>query len=288
MSKPVSVIGLGLMGSALAKCLIDNGYDVTVWNRTASKAEPLRELGAKVADSAASAVAASDLIITNTATHKTTIELLEPIRGQLSGKTVCELSTGEAEDAEVLVAMLKSSGANYMIGIINAYPSGVGKAETALLCVAEGPVWSAHSDAIITLGGVSACIGTEPGALAAMFAALFTTRQAVMFGMIYGALVCRKTGVPLQSFVDQLPVTLEMAQNYYKLFAATVPSGDFDNAEATMAVYKAALEDTLNTFKAAGAPADLPQLFFDKTANAARDGLADKQLTALTQYLLKE
>ena len=37
----VSVIGLGAMGSALARTLLQNGYAVTVWNRTAEKAEPL-------------------------------------------------------------------------------------------------------------------------------------------------------------------------------------------------------------------------------------------------------
>jgi 3-hydroxyisobutyrate dehydrogenase-like beta-hydroxyacid dehydrogenase len=36
-----SVIGLGVMGSALAKTLLQNGYSVTVWNRNIEKAEPL-------------------------------------------------------------------------------------------------------------------------------------------------------------------------------------------------------------------------------------------------------
>ncbi|MBW2390550.1 MAG: NAD(P)-binding domain-containing protein [Deltaproteobacteria bacterium] len=37
----VSVIGLGAMGLALARTLIETGHDVTVWNRTAGKAGPL-------------------------------------------------------------------------------------------------------------------------------------------------------------------------------------------------------------------------------------------------------
>jgi phosphoglycerate dehydrogenase-like enzyme len=37
----VSVIGLGAMGSALARALLHNGDRVTVWNRTSAKAEPL-------------------------------------------------------------------------------------------------------------------------------------------------------------------------------------------------------------------------------------------------------
>ena len=37
----VAVIGLGNMGSRIAQCILDGGFDLTVWNRTASKMEPL-------------------------------------------------------------------------------------------------------------------------------------------------------------------------------------------------------------------------------------------------------
>ena len=37
----ISVIGLGDMGSALARTLLNNGYSVTVWNRSADKAGPI-------------------------------------------------------------------------------------------------------------------------------------------------------------------------------------------------------------------------------------------------------
>jgi 3-hydroxyisobutyrate dehydrogenase len=49
---PTSVgwIGVGRMGSALVRRLLDAGYDVAVYNRTRSKAEPLAEYGAKVVD----------------------------------------------------------------------------------------------------------------------------------------------------------------------------------------------------------------------------------------------
>ena len=49
-SKSVAMIGLGNMGSALAEALLANGYKLTVWNRTTSKAAPLGEAGAEVAD----------------------------------------------------------------------------------------------------------------------------------------------------------------------------------------------------------------------------------------------
>ena len=47
--QPVTVIGLGLMGSALARTFLSAGYELTVWNRTAEKAEPFDGPG-RVAD----------------------------------------------------------------------------------------------------------------------------------------------------------------------------------------------------------------------------------------------
>jgi 3-hydroxyisobutyrate dehydrogenase-like beta-hydroxyacid dehydrogenase len=51
----VSFIGLGRMGSGMAGCLIAAGHDVTVYNRTRTKAEPLAAKGATIADSVADA-----------------------------------------------------------------------------------------------------------------------------------------------------------------------------------------------------------------------------------------
>src|SRR5262245_55553260 len=59
----VSVIGLGPMGIALARALLSNGYRVTVWNRTISKAEPLVREGAVLAPNVAFVVGASPVVI---------------------------------------------------------------------------------------------------------------------------------------------------------------------------------------------------------------------------------
>ena len=53
----VAVIGTGIMGGGVARTLLREGFDVTVWNRTRAKAEPLADDGARVADTVAEAVA---------------------------------------------------------------------------------------------------------------------------------------------------------------------------------------------------------------------------------------
>ncbi|NML63933.1 NAD(P)-dependent oxidoreductase [Hymenobacter sp. RP-2-7] len=60
----ISFLGLGSMGAAMATNLLKAGFPLTVYNRTAAKAEPLRQLGATVAASPAEAVRTADLVFT--------------------------------------------------------------------------------------------------------------------------------------------------------------------------------------------------------------------------------
>ncbi|MCE9591753.1 MAG: NAD(P)-dependent oxidoreductase [Planctomycetes bacterium] len=59
----VGYIGMGIMGSAMAANLLKADFKVTVFNRTAAKCEPLRKLGAAVADSPAGVVRAGPQVV---------------------------------------------------------------------------------------------------------------------------------------------------------------------------------------------------------------------------------
>ncbi|NNK77723.1 MAG: NAD(P)-dependent oxidoreductase [Litoreibacter sp.] len=281
----ISVLGLGNMGSALAGALLESGRSVTVWNRSAGKAQPLVERGAHLADSAQEAIAASPATVTCLKNHEATTETLRPLAAQLSGKAILDLSTGGAEEAEDLVEMLNGAGAGWLIGMINAYPAGVGKAETSILCASPPQVWEAHCGAIRAMGGASAHVATMAAAIPALFASLFTARQGFMFGLIYGGAVCRKAGLPMEALVAQIPVTLGVAEKYAETFANTVPDQSYDNPGAPVSVYLAALDDVMATFEATGTADEFPRLMRDITRRAVDAGLSEKELTALVDML---
>lgn len=284
----VSVVGLGKMGAALASALLASGRSVTVWNRSADKAAALVAEGAVLAGSLKEALAASDVTIVCVKNHATAMAMLAGEAEELSGKTVIDLSTGGAEEAEALVSVLEGAGASWQIGMINAYPSGVGKDETSILCAGPEEVWAATEGFIKAMGGASAHVGTTAAAIPALFAAMFTARQGFMFGLIYGGAVCKRAGLPVQAFADQVPVTLGMAARYGVLFGDTVPEGKYDESEATMQVYLNALDDVMSTFEGTGTTDALPRLMRDLTQAAVDQGLGDKELTALVEVLAKE
>jgi 3-hydroxyisobutyrate dehydrogenase len=67
MSK-IGFLGLGLMGTQMARRLIEAGNDVTVWNRTVERTVPLARLGAEVAATPAAAVGGAEFVVTMLAT----------------------------------------------------------------------------------------------------------------------------------------------------------------------------------------------------------------------------
>lgn len=64
MTERIGFIGLGIMGQGMALNLLKAGFPLTVWNRTASKMEPVLAEGAKAGDHPADVAARSDIVVT--------------------------------------------------------------------------------------------------------------------------------------------------------------------------------------------------------------------------------
>lgn len=110
-TRPVAVIGLGGMGSGMARALIDAGYPVTVYNRTVEKAEPLVEAGAMLALSAADAGVGAEVVVISLADENAVDSVLfgEVVQSLAPGTTVVDTSTVSpsfARDAQNRLAAL--------------------------------------------------------------------------------------------------------------------------------------------------------------------------------------
>lgn len=90
------MLGLGAMGGRLARRLLDAGHDLTVWNRTAARAEPFAAGGATVAATPAEAARAAEAIVTCVADPEALRGVVEGPDGIAAGigdATLIEMST---------------------------------------------------------------------------------------------------------------------------------------------------------------------------------------------------
>jgi len=115
----VGFIGLGHLGRAIAKRLIDQGIELIVWNRTISKAEEFaKETGAEVADSPADLINKVDRVFVIVFDSQASEEVIFGEKGladgEIKGKTVIDMTTNHYTYAEVAYRELKKIGAYYL------------------------------------------------------------------------------------------------------------------------------------------------------------------------------
>jgi 3-hydroxyisobutyrate dehydrogenase len=118
MSRKVGFIGLGIMGSAMARRLIDREYHLTVWNRDASKAKELVAAGAKLAESPQGAAEGNDVVITmvtdSTAAGNVILGPEGAVHGAKTGAVVVDMSTINPGSARRIGTALRGRGVGFL------------------------------------------------------------------------------------------------------------------------------------------------------------------------------
>jgi 3-hydroxyisobutyrate dehydrogenase-like beta-hydroxyacid dehydrogenase len=168
----VTVIGLGLMGSALARAFSSAGYALTVWNRTPAKAAPFQGL-ARIASTVREACVASDSVVVSVLDYAVSNALLRTtaVEEVVTGKSLVQLTTGTPGDARDGETWAKQHGLAYLDGAIWAYPSGIGKKSTGIACSGEVTVFEQQRGLLSALGEPVFC-GEAIGAAATLDMAL--------------------------------------------------------------------------------------------------------------------
>lgn len=131
----IAFFGIGLMGKPMAINLLNAGYPLTAWNRTAAKAEALIPHGATVA-STPSDVADADILITMLAAGPEVRDVLEAALPALKkGALVIDMSSTKQSEAKALYTLLADKGIHFLDAPVSG---GVLGAEAATLAIMAG------------------------------------------------------------------------------------------------------------------------------------------------------
>jgi 3-hydroxyisobutyrate dehydrogenase len=118
-NQKIGWIGVGRMGLPMAERLLKAGHDVSIWNRTRAKAEPLAAKGGKVVDRLAD-LAGVDVLFAIVSTGKDLEEVLFGKQGLLAGsngrvpKIIVDCSTIAVEESAEIRKRLKERGADFV------------------------------------------------------------------------------------------------------------------------------------------------------------------------------
>lgn len=293
----VTVIGLGLMGSALARAFRDAGHHLTVWNRSAAKAAPF-EGSARIAGSVRDAVAASATVVVSLLDYGAANSLLRTadVESALEGRTVVQLTTGTPADARDSQLWAGRNGASYLDGAIAGYPRTVGTDANEILYAGDAAVFDDRRDVLAALGGKATFCGEDAGAAATLDLATLEFAYARAAGLLHAAALCAAESLPLEvfftaagappellEFVTRHDFSEERAQMEAAVAAQamTRPRTYPESTDATLAVHTAAIAQIVRASRDAGIDSAFPQALRDTYQRAVARGHATHDLPSL-------
>ncbi|GAB3724799.1 NAD(P)-dependent oxidoreductase [Nocardiopsis oceani] len=253
---PVSVLGLGAMGRALADAFLRAGHPTTVWNRTPGKDTELVAAGARGASSVGDALAAGGITVLCLLEHNSVHDVLDPVADQLRGHTVVNLTSTTAEEARELAAWAEKQGVHYLDGGIMATPDMVGTAPASFLYSGTQAVFDDHCTTLEVLG-TSEYLGEDPGTASQVDFALLAGMYVMFAGFHHGAAMVRTAGIPASEFAQRAKPWLTAMTAAFDYHAQFLDSGDYTTDVQSLDFNRSALDAIARTSRESGVSVDV-------------------------------
>ncbi len=284
----VAVIGTGLMGSALAEILLQSGHEVVVYNRTASKLDPLLALGAVAAATPGDAIAGAEatfVVLTDAACIEQV--LLDPATvPALAGSRLINVATISPDEVEALGRRIAGHGGDLAELTVLAYPDHVRARTGHYIIGCAEPLADFWQSIIAPLGLSAHRIGVlgdaARGDLA--FAATFVFN---ITAAAFTAALATKLKVPHQVILQQLTGNPAIAVTGAAELLPQMFSGQYQESLASIDTVAMALDMALPQARKLGIPTKILDGFHELYAEASRRGLGSKDVASVYDVLMQ-
>ncbi|WP_067825242.1 NAD(P)-dependent oxidoreductase [Actinomadura kijaniata] len=265
--KHVAVVGLGPMGATMAETFLKAGHPVTVWNRTASKADALVAQGATLAPSAAAAVAAADLTVISQTDYKAMYASFGDPGDALRGRVLVNLSSGSPAELREAAIWAERHGATLLTGGIMVPPPGIGQPGAYVHYSGPEEALDEHRATLAVLAE-PVHQGADHGLAMAFYQAelyvFWSTLTAYMHsvGMLtgYGA----KPGA-LRRFTAKMLTDLagDGPMGFVGHLTREIETGEYEYAENTLRMQAVGMDHIVETSEDAGVDTTVPKALRD-------------------------
>lgn len=165
MSEKIGFIGLGIMGRGMTNNLIKAGYEVTVWNRTASRMSPFIEQGAKAGENPADVAAKSDIIITCVSdTPDVEAVILGEngvVHGAKKGSLVIDCSTISPHATRDIAAKLNDKGVKMLDAPISGGSEGAANGTLSIMVGGDADQFQHATGVLEAMGKTITHVGEQ-------------------------------------------------------------------------------------------------------------------------------
>ncbi|MFF5536670.1 NAD(P)-dependent oxidoreductase [Streptomyces cinerochromogenes] len=284
---PVTLLGLGAMGTALARAWLAAGHPLTVWNRSPARAAVLAAEGAKVADSAAEAVTANSLIVTCLLDDASVGEVLDGT--DLADRDLVNLTTSTPAQARVRAEWAQERGARYLDGGIMAVPPMIGVPEAGGYAFYSGSrqLFERHQATLGVPAGTT-YVGEDPGFAALHDVALLSAMYGMFAGVAHAFALIRKEDIDPASLAPLLADWLVAMAPTVHQTADQLRSGDYTKGVVSnLAMQVAGTPAFLDTAEQQGVSTELLSPYFELMRRRLAEGSGEEDLTGVIDLLVR-
>ncbi|GAA1404854.1 NAD(P)-binding domain-containing protein [Kitasatospora putterlickiae] len=277
---PLTLLGLGAMGAALAGSWLAAGHPLTVWNRTAARSGALAARGAAVAATAAEAVAANRLVVVCLLDDASVEEALAG--ADLTGKDVVNLVTSTPGTARARAALVTARGARYLDGGIMAVPPMIGVPQAGPYVFYSGSreLFEEHGATLAAPAGTR-YVGEDASFAALHDVALLSAMYGMFAGVAHAFALVRDESVDPRALAPLLSSWLVAMTGSVEATAGRLASGDYTgDVVSDLAMQVAGVPTFLRTAEERGVSTELLSPYFELmqrrlAADPARHGGED-------------
>jgi 3-hydroxyisobutyrate dehydrogenase-like beta-hydroxyacid dehydrogenase len=286
----IGFIGLGKMGRGMARNLIHAGHTVTVWNRTAGRADELQKLGAHVASSPAEAARAGVVItmLADDAALEATVFSEDGILKALPvGGLHISASTISVALSTRLTAAHAAARQSYVAAPVFGRPEAAAAKKLFVVAAGSGADLARSQPIFDAIGQRTFIAGDEPRAANTikLLGNFLIATTIESFGEAFA--LARKSGIAPEKFLEIITGSLFTApvhQNYGGIIArqAYEPAG----FAAALGLKDARL--VLQAADAAGVPLPIASLVRDRFLSAIGHGHAEKDWSVIARLAAED
>ncbi|HYB30315.1 MAG TPA: NAD(P)-dependent oxidoreductase [Solirubrobacteraceae bacterium] len=282
----IAFIGLGMMGNGMACRLADQGFPLSVFNRTREKASEVEKLGARITDSPADAAQTADVLMVSLADQNVVSSLLWGDDGAMvtlpEGGYVVDMSTVPPDYARTEAARVAESGGHRLDACVLGNPFHARSGELRVMVGGEETDAAALQPIFETIGKEVAYMG--PAGMGATMKLVLNMLMGVQMPALAEALVLGEAaGLPREKMLQMIS-GCGYSSPVMDFRCQIIGQRNFDFAAFKLGLMRKDMMLTLEEAHKLGVPMPVTDASYSSLTAARSLGLGDKDVGAIVAY----
>ncbi|GAA0846017.1 NAD(P)-binding domain-containing protein [Streptosporangium amethystogenes subsp. fukuiense] len=279
----MTVIGTGVIGSAVVRACADSGLEVSVWNRTPERSERLAGRNVHVHEKAAAAIEASPIVLFCLLNYEVTHRVLDEAAADLSGRLVVQNASGVPDDVTPLRARVEAAGGRYLEAAILNYPDAIGTEDCFTVYGGAAEDFKELANVTEALSGKQVRLGSDPGYAKAYHVVSSAFYYAFVNGFLECSAIAESLGVPLNDFAESVPLYDPGFQNTIGVGLGLIARRDYTFEQAPLTSHLDVLNNLTGIAERAGIDQSYLGVMRERVLKAMEQGYRREHVAVLTE-----